>query len=165
MKYLTILITAFILISVLSAGCTTESDAAAVTPTATAVITVATAVPATVPPTVATAVSVKTEPVQALPDAQQVTVELSKDRPTSQIHLLYQGGAGDVFTSRIMMRVYNNSTASGYTEYVMDKGSKPIPGDEIVAPGTRGSDRVEVFITSGGTVYKVKDQKLMYEYY
>jgi hypothetical protein len=164
MKHLTILITAFImLLCVLCTGCTTQPDTAPVaTPTP---VTIATTVPATAAATAVATTAAVNEPVQSLPSAQDVSVELSKDRPTSKITLLYQGGAGDVFTSRIMMRVYSNTTAAGYIEYVMSDGKKPIPGDEIVAPGTRGSDRVAVFITSGGTVYKVKDEKLVYEYY
>jgi hypothetical protein len=92
-----------------------------------------------------------------MPGPQQVNLELTKDRPTSEIHLSYQGGPGDVFTQKIVLRVYSSATA--YQEYVMSDGRKPIPGNEIVAPGTRGSDRCVVFVTSGGYVYKVLDQQ------
>jgi hypothetical protein len=57
------------------------------------------------------------------------------------------------------MRVYTSETE--YTEYIMSEGRKPVPGDEIIAPGTRGGDRCEVFVISAGTRYKVMD-KLVY---
>jgi hypothetical protein len=98
--------------------------------------------------------------VETLPSAQQVNLLLTKDRPTAQLSLLYQGGPGDKVTNKIVMRVY---TASGtYTEYVMNDGKKPIPGNEILAPGTRGTegDRCVVWVYSAGTPYKVIDEKV-----
>ena len=96
------------------------------------------------------------EPVQILPAERQVNLVLTKDRPTSEIHLLFQGGPGEIYVTRVMMRVYTSETA--YQEYIMSKGSKPIPGDEIIAPGTRSGDRCEVFVISAGTRYKVMDE-------
>jgi hypothetical protein len=97
-------------------------------------------------------------PVRQPPSAQQVNLLLTKDRPTSELHLLYQGGPGDVFTQKITMRVYN---ADGSVEdYAMSSGQKPVPGDEIVAPGTHGGDRCVVYLTTAGSVYKVIDEKV-----
>lgn len=151
-----VLVVLAVLLCVLASGCTTPAPAATPAPT-----TEATPVPTPVPteePVIAPIVSAAptTEPVVMMPTAQRVDVALTKDRPTSEIHLLYNGGPGDVFTNKIVMRVY--SPAGDYTEYVMSNGKKPIPGDEIVATGTRGGDRCEVFITSGGIQYKVMDQ-------
>jgi len=42
----------------------------------------------------------------------------------------------------------------------MSNGKQPILNDEIVAPGTRGGDRCEVFVISSGTRYKVMDEVL-----
>jgi len=106
---------------------------------------------ATLPPT--------TEPVRPLPSEQQVTLLLTKDRPTSEIHLLYQGGRGDIFLTRVTMRVYSSDTA--YQEYIMSNGRKPRINDEIVAPGTREPDRCEVFVISSGIRYKVTDERVM----
>ena len=53
------------------------------------------------------------------------------------------------------MRVY--SADGTYQEFVMSDGKKPLPGDEIVVPGTKGKDRCEVFVISAGTRYKVLD--------
>ena len=95
------------------------------------------------------------EPVRTLPQLQQINLVLTKDRPTSEIHLLYQGGPGDGLVSRIWIVVH---AADGTTsEYVMSDAKKPVPGDELVAPGTRSPDRVEVFVTSSGVTYKVSD--------
>ena len=54
------------------------------------------------------------------------------------------------------MRVYTSDGV--YQEYLMSNGKKPIAGDEIIAPGTRGGDRCEVFVISAGTRYKVMDE-------
>jgi hypothetical protein len=150
-----------LLLCVLTAGCTSDVvDGFLETPTTvplptTAIITT----PVTHPPTstVATPSPVPTpEPVQILPAERQVNLVLTKDRPTSEIHLLFQGGPGEIYVTRVMMRVYTSETA--YQEYIMSKGSKPIPGDEIIAPGTRSGDRCEVFIISAGSRYKVIDE-------
>lgn len=152
-----LIIAAAVLFFVLFSGCTTEpgTTAAPVTVPTPAPTTV----PATIPPsatTVLTTAFPTTEPLRPLPPAQQVSLELTKDRPTSEIHLLYQGGPGDMFVQRILMRVYSSETS--YREYAMSAGRKPLPGDEIIAPGTRGGDRCEVFVISSGTRYKVKDE-------
>ena len=133
------------------AGCTSGTQP--VTPTTTVPTPAPTTPPATltVPPTVQT-----TEPVQTLPPERQVTLLLTKDRPTSEIHLLYQGGPGEIFVTKILLRVYAQDGTS--KEYVMSNAQKPIPGDEIVAPGTRNPDRCEVFVISSGMRYKVIDE-------
>ena len=116
----------------------------------------ATTIPATASPA-ATAVP-DAGPLQSPPSAQQVNLVLTKDRPTSELHLLYQGGAGDIFIQKILMHVYSPN-ASGYQEYVMSSGQKPVPGDEIVAPGTRDGDRCG-YLTTAGITYKVIDEKV-----
>jgi len=155
MKHGTLLILALIvLVGACFPGCTTvpgpETPVTTVMttePPAPTAVTVA-ATPSTTVPTVV--------PVRTLPPEQQVSLVLTKDRPTSEIHLLYQGGPGDMFATRVTMRVYSSDTL--YTEYIMSNGRKPVLNDEIVAPGTRGGDRCEVFIISSGTRYKVKDE-------
>ena len=156
MKPVKILILALvILLCVLSSGCTTSSG------TNTAATTVPTPVPTTepvivTPPPPAPLATPTTESVQIMPNERQVYVLLTKDRPTSEIHLLYQGGPGEIFVNKIFMRVYTSD--SFYQEYVMSDGKKPLPGDEIVAPGTRKPDRCEVFVISSGTRFKVMDE-------
>ncbi len=155
MKLIKILILALvILLCVLSSGCTTSSG------TNTPATANPTPVPATErvivtqPPPTPSAVPT-TEYIQIMPNDQQVNVLLTKDRPTSEIHLQYQGGPGERFTNKILMRVY--ASDGTYTEFVMSDGKKPLPGDEIVVQGSKGNDRCEVFVISAGVRYKVLD--------
>ncbi|MEI7856327.1 MAG: hypothetical protein WCH85_02370 [Methanomicrobiales archaeon] len=158
MKPVKILIIGFVvLLCVLSSGCTSiPGTTAPATPTATPVSTpLITQAPTTVP-TIATPVpTATTELIRIMPTDQQVNVLLTKDRTTTEIHLQYQGGAGERFINKVMMRLY--SLDGTYKEFEMSGGKKPLPGDEIIVPGTKGKDRCEVFVTSAGTRYKVLD--------
>ncbi|MDP3397367.1 MAG: hypothetical protein Q8S57_11980 [Methanoregula sp.] len=160
MKRIKILIPALaILLCVLSSGCTTipGTNTPAITQATTAQTPMSIPAPTTVPVSIATPVPIPTtEYIQIMPGDQQVNVLLTKDRPTSEIHLQYQGGPGERFTNKIMMRVY--ASDGTYTEYVMSDGKKPLPGDEIVVQGTKANDRCEVFVTSAGVRYKVLDE-------
>ncbi len=158
MKPVFIPITALIvLLFLLIAGCTTNTGTPPAAPPVPATVSTPVPAPQTITATASPLVT-NEEPVRALPPAQEVNFDLTKDRPTSEIHLLYQGGPGDVFTQKILMDVYTSNTS--YQEFVMSNGNKPIPGDEIVAPGTRGGDRCVVFVDSGGTRYKVIDEQV-----
>jgi len=158
----TLAVALVLLLCILASGCTEVVDGllAPTTPAPSSLpATAVTTIPVTERPTliVTTASSVPTtEPVLTLPAERQVNLVLTKDRPTSEIHLLFQGGPGEIYITRVMMRVYTSETA--YQEYIMSHGSKPIPGDEIVAPGTRSGDRCEVFVISAGSRYKVIDE-------
>jgi hypothetical protein len=160
MQYLRIvIIAAAVILGVVFSGCTTDSGTG--TPPAPVPTPAPAAAPTTAPVTMTAATSPQTvipttEPVRPPPPERQVNLVLTKDRPTSEIHLLYQGGPGDMFVQRILMRVYSPETV--YREYEMSSGRKPLPGDEIVAPGTRSGDRCEVFVISGGIRYKVMDE-------
>ena len=157
MKLSALLLTGLlVLLAVFFAGCTSGNETA---PATTVPVTTATPVPVThTAVATATPTDVADAPVGTLPEAQSVNLELTKDRPTSEIHLLYQGGPGIQFTQKIVMRVYNQDGT--YKEYAMDDGKRPSAGDEIVAAGTRDGDRCVVFVTSGGVVYKVIDKKV-----
>jgi hypothetical protein len=158
MKPVIIPVTALVIfLCVVASGCTSNSET---TPAATTVpATIFTSPPTTAVVSVtASPVVTANEPVQLMPSAQQVNLLLTKDRPTSELHLLYQGGPGEIFTQKIVMQVYTSNTT--YQEFVMSGGEKPIPNDEIVAPGTRGGDRCVVFVYSAGTRYKVMDEKV-----
>jgi hypothetical protein len=156
MKHIKTLILAMvILVCVFSSGCTSGSGTSATpvpTPSPAPVLTTVPVIETTLPaaPPVPT-----TEPIQIMPADQQVNVLLTKDRPTSEIHLQYQGGPGERFVNKVLMRVYTSDTV--YQEYVMSDGKKPLPGDEIVVMGTRGKDRCEVFVVAAGIRYKVLD--------
>ena len=145
-----------IVLCVLAMGCTSGTGPAAPSPENTAA-PATTAIPATAVPA-ATVTDAGNGPLQTLPQAQQVTFDLTRDRPASEIHLLYQGGAGDIFTQAITLRVYNADGTSA--DYMMNDGQKPIPGNEVVVPGTHNGDRCMVLVTSAGVTYKVMDEKV-----
>ncbi|WAC04873.1 MAG: hypothetical protein OS112_10530 [Methanoregula sp.] len=140
-----------IVLLVACSGCTNAPETPPATPAPTAAI--ATPAPA---PVVTTATP---EPLRTLPPEQVVDLQLNKDRTYSDITLHYNGGRGLPFVQKIMMRV-TRSDGTVEEQYMRD-GKKPQQGDEIVIRGTRGSDRCEVYVTSSGTVYKVKDESLI----
>ncbi|MGB7789271.1 hypothetical protein [Methanoregula sp.] len=145
-----------IVICIFASGCTSAPGPAPAATRAAAPATTATPAVTVTATLAGTDAMQDNGPVRFLPSAQQVNLDLTKDRPTSELHLLYQGGPGDVFTQKIVMRVY--SSGNVYQEYVMSDGQKPVPGDEIVATGTRGGDRCVVYVYSAGTGYKVIDE-------
>ncbi|MCX6689725.1 MAG: hypothetical protein NTZ39_08595 [Methanoregula sp.] len=138
----------------LIAGCTSPT-AAEIKPVETPVMTSSgTIIPTSTPEPVATI-----DLVVTLPTEQFVDLQLTKDRTNGEIHLLYNGGKGEISIQNIQMKVtFPDGTV--INQY-MDDGKKPRRGDELIIPGTRGSDRCEVYVTSSGTVYKIMDQPLM----
>jgi hypothetical protein len=102
-------------------------------------------------------------PVETLPAEQDVALVLSKQRPDSSIHLLYNGGKGEVFVQNIMMKV-TLSNGQVVQQYMNDGNRKPRRGDELVIDGTRGTDFVQVYLTSAGKTYKVKEESLVLSY-
>jgi hypothetical protein len=139
----------------LSAGCMSASGPA---PGATPAVTAVPAITIPASPSPAATAAPDAGPLRSPPSAQQVNLVLTKDRPTSELHLLYQGGGGDIFIQKIVMHVY--SPDGSYQEYVMSSGQKPVPGDEIIATGTHDGDRCVVYLTTAGTTYKVIDEKV-----
>jgi len=101
--------------------------------------------------------------VETLPAEQFVDLTLSKQRPDSTIHLLYNGGKGEVFVQNILMKV-TRSDGQVIQQYMNDGTRKPRRGDELVIEGTRGSDQVQVFLTSAGRTYKIIDQPMTLSY-
>ncbi len=141
----------------LFAGCTSPTQAE-IKPAATTVPTP----PPTMPAPLTTVVSTPL-PVETVPSEQDVDLVLSKQRPDSSIHLLYNGGKGEVFVQNVMMKV-TLSNGKVVQQYMNDGNRKPRRGDELVIEGTRGSDLVQVYITSAGRTYKVKEEALVLSY-
>jgi len=151
----TIILAAFAMLAccALITGCTSPTQAV-ITPAETTVITLsATPTPPAVTP-VATL-----DLVVPLPPEQFVDLQLTKDRTNGEIHLLYNGGKGELYVQKIRMKV-TLSDGKVIDQY-MDDGQKPRRGDELVIAGTRGSDRCEVYVTSSNKIYKVMDQPLI----
>ncbi|MDO8872650.1 MAG: hypothetical protein Q7V05_07975 [Methanoregula sp.] len=158
MKNTLSLLTAIVLVlCALSAGCTSPTQAEIKpvdlpTPLPTPVTTPVTTSVATV---VATPVAVDT-----LPPEQFVDLQLTKERPDFSLHLLYNGGKGEIFVQNVMMKV-TRSDGQVIQQYLNDGQRKPRRGDELVIQGSRGSDRVEVFVTSAGKTYKAIDKPML----
>jgi hypothetical protein len=102
-------------------------------------------------------------PVDTLPPEQDVALVLSKQRPDSSIHLLYNGGKGEVFVQNIMMKV-TLGNGQVVQQYMNDGNRKPRRGDELIIEGTRGTDFVQVYLTSAGRTYKIKEESLVLSY-
>ena len=156
-KSLVILAFSGLVLCALFAGCTS--------PTGAGIQTAGTTVP-TPPPTLPTSeatVMPTPLPVETLPAEQDVDLVLSKQRPDSSIHLLYNGGKGEVFVQNIMMKV-TLSNGQVVQQYMNDGNRKPRRGDELVIEGTRGTDLVQVYLTSAGRTYKVKEESLVLSY-
>lgn len=146
-----------LVVCALSAGCTSPTGTG-IEPAGTVVTTAppaTTAAPAAVIPTPL--------PVETLPAEQSVDLVLSKQRPDSSIHLLYNGGKGEVFVQNIMMKV-TLSTGQVVQQYMNDGNRKPRRGDELIITGTRGSDLVQVYLTSAGRTYKIMEEPLVLSY-
>jgi hypothetical protein len=143
-----------VVLCALIAGCTSPTQAE-IKPgeiVTTAPVVVSTA--ATISSVVATPVQ-----VQTLPSEQNVDFQLTKERPDYTLHLLYNGGKGEAFIQNVLMKV-TLSDGTVVQQYMNDGQRRPRRGDELVVQGTRGSDRVEVFVTSAGITYKVLDQPM-----
>lgn len=156
-KSLVILAFSGLMLCALLAGCTS--------PTGAGIQTAGTTVPAP-PPTLLTseATVIPTPlPVETLPAEQDVDLVLSKQRPDSSVHLLYNGGKGEVFVQNIMMKV-TLSNGQVVQQYMNDGNRKPRRGDELIIEGTRGTDMVQVYITSAGRTYKIREESLVLSY-
>lgn len=148
-----------LILCALSAGCTSPTQVDIKTPEATTI--------PTLPPTTSTSVvTVVSTPsaVETLPAEQAVDVVVYKQRPDATIHLVYNGGTGEIFVQNVMMRV-TLSSGQVNEQYLNDGTRKPRRGDELIMDGTRGTDRVAVFLTSAGKTYKIYDQSLANPYY
>jgi hypothetical protein len=158
MKHAIIVSAVFMLvICALISGCTSQTKVE-VTPSETP--------PPASTPGISTAVlTVVSTPVavETLPAEQFVDLALTKQRPDSTIHLLYNGGKGEVFVQNILMKV-TRSDGQVIQQYMNDGTRKPRRGDELVIEGTRGTDQVQVFLTSAGRTYKIIDEPLWLTY-
>lgn len=157
MKYIPVLLTlSGLFLCALLAGCTSptgtllqpaETSPSPVSPTATVSLPAA-------------SVTVTAVAIDTLPPEQYVDLQLTKERPDASIHLLFNGGKGQVVVQTIVLRVTRSD--GKVLEATMNDGTrKPRQGDEVIVAGTRGNDRAEVFVTSAGKTYKVLDQPVV----
>jgi hypothetical protein len=101
--------------------------------------------------------------VTTLPPATAVDIGIVKDRVYNTITVTFIGGPGQVLVNNVHVRV---TTSDGAVEEknIPSEGQVPT-GASIDMTGTKGSDRVEVFVTMGGITYKLKDENMTYTYY
>lgn len=155
MKYIVILTILLLLgACALFAGCTSPTQAGLPPVETTAEPTLVTP-STTISTVVATPVAMDT-----LPPEQYVDLQLNKERPDYTLHLLYNGGKGEAFVQYILMKA-TLSDGTVVQQYMNDGTRRPRRGDELIMQGTRGNDRVEVFVTSAGRTYKVLDQPMI----
>jgi hypothetical protein len=158
MKNSTILsATVLLVLCALLSGCTS--------PTASELKPAETPVPTTLPPTPTSVTTVVATPdaVETLPAENFVDIQISKQRPDSSIHLLYNGGKGEIAVQNVLLKVIR-SDGTVTEQYLNDGARKPRRGDELVVDGTRGKDQVQVFVTSSGKTYKIIDQPILLGY-
>jgi|GEM_PF-340426 len=161
MKYTLIFFAALgLILCAISAGCTSPTQSE-IKPIETTLTT-----PAPVTTTSSSTATVVSTPVavETLPAGQDVDIQVEKQRPDASIHLLYNGGEGELFVQNIMMRV-TRSDGTVEEKYLNDGNRKPRRGDELVMDGTRSSDQVVVFLTSSGKTYRIFDKALVLPYY
>jgi hypothetical protein len=157
--HLILFATLCLVLCALAAGCSSPTQAE-IKPLETTMVP-------TLPPTTSTSVAtVVSTPlaVETLPAEQYVNINVEKQRPDATIHLVYNGGKGEIFVQNIMMRV---TRSDGHIDekYLNDGNRKPRRGDELVMDGSRGRDQVVVFLTSAGKTYKIFDEPLALPYY
>ncbi|MDD1683903.1 MAG: hypothetical protein LUO98_08735 [Methanoregula sp.] len=151
-----------LMILLITAGCMQPAPPA--TPAPTAVETIATEVPSTVPTTF---IPPTTEPTQALPDIWSIEVQVQSNGVAIDplITVSCQGGKGLNFIQQIDVKV---TRSDGIEEY--ESMTKPLyKGKEVslrstTAPGYR--DRAEVWaITPQGDRVKIFDQYVPFRTY
>jgi hypothetical protein len=138
----------------LSAGCTSPTQAE-FRPAETSI-----PVPTIISTTAISTVVATPVQVDTLPAEQFVDLQLSKERPDYTLHLIYNGGKGEGNVVNVLMKA-TLSDGTVVEQYMNDGQRQPRRGDEIIVQGTRGTDRVEVFVTSAGRTYKVLDQDMV----
>ena len=136
----------------LSAGCTTQPE---IKPVETEVPTPVTTIPTSAVTGISTPLAVETLPIE-----QYVDINVEKQRPDATIHLLYNGGKGEIFVQNVMMRV-THSDGTVEEKFLNDGTRKPKRGDELIIQGTKNVDQVAVFLTSAGKTYKIYDKPLV----
>ena len=125
--------------------------------------TLPTTVPTTLPPTtlpptpIVTKVSLEPEPTDQLPDIYRVEVSVDRNSVaiTPDITVTFNGGKGMNFVSLLDVQVVRSD---GTTE--TKQMYKPQMGEQLTLGGTKGIDRVIVYVTlQTGERYKIFDEK------
>jgi hypothetical protein len=155
MRSITIMVALLgLILCALSAGCSSPTQAE-IKPIETTVPTPLQTISSTTVALIATPLAIET-----LPAEQYVDIQVEKQRPDATIHLLYNGGKGEIFVQKVMMQV-TRSDGTVEQKFLNDGTRTPRRGDELVMEGTRNVDQVAVFLTSAGKTYKIFDKPLV----
>ncbi len=101
-------------------------------------------------------VSLVTQPTDAIPSYNSVTVSVGEKDYLGSIPVIFQGGLGQIHVSKITATLYR---ADGQ---VITKNIGSNKGDEADLPGTWQTDRITVDVTINGQTYRVADQLSAY---
>lgn len=98
------------------------------------------------------------EPVTTLPPGKEVTIQIDeKDTSKASVRVSFSGGRGQIAVTDILVRVTHpdRTVHSGHLP--------PVKGEELILQGTRGTDRIEVWVTlNTGSTYRIIDRDLPY---
>jgi hypothetical protein len=97
------------------------------------------------------------------PPQYAADIRIDKDRVYSTITVTFVGGSGQIFVKKVLVRV-TRSDGLKEEEEIPFKGQIP-GGASVDLAGTKGSDRVEVYVTINGVIYKIRDESAVYEQY
>jgi hypothetical protein len=97
------------------------------------------------------------------PPQYAVDIRIDKDRVYSTIIVTFVGGPGQIFVRHVLIRV-TRSDGLKEEEEIPFKDQIPVGASAELA-GTKGSDRVEVYVTVNGVTYKIRDENAVYEQY
>jgi hypothetical protein len=97
------------------------------------------------------------------PPQYAVDIRIDKDRVYSTITVTFVGGSGQIFVKKVLVRVIRSDGLKEEKE-IPFKGQIP-GGASVDLAGTKGSDRVEVYVTINGVTYKIRDENAVYEQY
>jgi hypothetical protein len=135
----------------LAAGCT-QTPSTPATPTPTVPVTVPTTAPAT--PTAAPTLDYTEGPI---PSQREVSVQVDRNTVVTPpiITATFRGGKGTTFVSSIQVVVTRSDG-----QVIEKTMQKPQVNDKVEIEGTRGKDRVQVFVNlAEGKRYKIYDQE------
>jgi len=141
-------------VSVMIAGCTsqTTTPAAATCPTAT---------PCSCPGVVTATptVALTTEPTQAMPAKIAVTVNVDQKDYTGKIPVTFGGGEGQAAVKNIEVILTRDDGSTATATLLPNLGeSVTLQGTEVRGSATAGTDRVQVYVHMfSGDTYKVAD--------
>jgi len=102
--------------------------------------------------------SLSVGPTATLPPELDVEIQINEKDPIyATITTVFAGGKGQIAVKDILVRV---TTSEGK---VTEQHLEPLKGSEVKFQGTKGDDRIEVYVTlNTGATYKIIDRMVPY---